>query len=125
MLRQLQQVYPIETPEPAGLLSSITLRPYQRQSLAFMLAIERGDNKAGAGEVWCEQFNASEHRRHSKDTYERHLKGYTRRKKLEKLRAKIPPPADERRQVRSGWLCDEMVSGAAACPPSRRAPPVN
>ena len=34
-------MFPIEEPEPAGLLSSIKLRPYQRQSLAFMLQLER------------------------------------------------------------------------------------
>ena len=39
-LRELQQVYPIETPEPPGLASTIRLKPYQKQSLAFCLNIE-------------------------------------------------------------------------------------
>ena len=31
----------MEVPAPAGLLSSVMLRPYQKQSLAFMLDVER------------------------------------------------------------------------------------
>ena len=31
----------METPEPAGLLAGTILRPYQKQSLAFMLSVER------------------------------------------------------------------------------------
>jgi SNF2 family DNA or RNA helicase len=33
-------VYPIESPEPQGLLETVKLRPYQKQSLAFMLDLE-------------------------------------------------------------------------------------
>lgn len=39
-LKALEQVYPVEAPEPRGFASGIQLRPYQRQSLAFMLALE-------------------------------------------------------------------------------------
>ena len=39
--KAVQQIFPIETPDPPGLLDTITLRPYQRQSLAFMLNVER------------------------------------------------------------------------------------
>ena len=42
LLHSLQrtQVYPVEEPEPLGFAPGIRLRPYQRQSLAFMLAVE-------------------------------------------------------------------------------------
>jgi hypothetical protein len=56
LMRQVQQVWPVETPEPAGLLPSCRLRPYQKQSLAFMLELERAPSsavtvgRAGAGE---------------------------------------------------------------------------
>ena len=33
-------MYPIESPEPQGLLETVKLRPYQKQSLAFMLDLE-------------------------------------------------------------------------------------
>ena len=36
----MQQVYPWEEAEPQGLLPGTQLRPYQKQSLAFMLALE-------------------------------------------------------------------------------------
>ena len=41
VLEVCTQVYPVETPEPAGLLKNVKLRPYQKQSLAFMLDIEK------------------------------------------------------------------------------------
>lgn len=41
LLASMQQVYPHELPEPAGLLSTARLKPYQRQSLAFMVNVER------------------------------------------------------------------------------------
>ena len=37
----MQQVYPWEEAEPQGLLPGTQLRPYQKQSLAFMLDVER------------------------------------------------------------------------------------
>ena len=46
-----RQVYPKEEPQPAGLLSSITLRPYQKQSLAFMIDLERSTRPETAGRV--------------------------------------------------------------------------
>jgi len=53
LLSAIEQVYPVEAPDPPGLASGIELRPYQRQSLAFMLDIERrnelGDPSAGRG----------------------------------------------------------------------------
>ena len=44
-------MYPKEEPQPAGLLSSITLRPYQKQSLAFMIDLERSTQPETAGRV--------------------------------------------------------------------------
>ena len=41
VLEACTQVYPVEVAEPAGLLPSVQLRPYQKQSLAFMIDIER------------------------------------------------------------------------------------
>ena len=53
LLKLIEQVYPVESPDPAGLAVGIELRPYQRQSLAFMLDIEQridqGDRSAGRG----------------------------------------------------------------------------
>ena len=43
ILEGVQQVFPIETPEPEGFGDGLTLRPYQRQSLAFMLQNERSN----------------------------------------------------------------------------------
>lgn len=40
ILKAVQQVYPVETPKPAGMVVA-NLRPYQKQSLAFMLRNER------------------------------------------------------------------------------------
>ena len=116
----LQQVYPTEAREPDGLLSSITLRPYQRQSLAFMLAIERGENKDGAGEVWVEPFGEAYRRRSTTRAAEKHRAKHGANatapgrnnavtRKMVKLLDNIPPVPKEQRQVRSGWLCDESV----------------
>jgi superfamily II DNA or RNA helicase len=51
VMREVQQVYPVEVAEPhsAGLLPTVRLRPYQKQSLAFMLDRERARDAAGAG----------------------------------------------------------------------------
>ena len=49
LLRNVQQVYPVEVGEPRGLLSSVRLRPYQKQSLAFMLDIERSTDTSLCG----------------------------------------------------------------------------
>ena len=41
ILRETQQVWPVEAPAPTGLLKTVQLKPYQKQSLAFMLSLER------------------------------------------------------------------------------------
>ena len=41
ILEAVTRVYPEEAQTPAGFTTGLTLRPYQRQSLAFMLNVER------------------------------------------------------------------------------------
>ena len=41
----MQQVYPVEEAEPQGLVAGTQLRPYQKQSLAFMLAAEAPEDE--------------------------------------------------------------------------------
>lgn len=41
LLEATNQVYPVETAEPLGLAAGVRLKPYQKQSLAFMLQVER------------------------------------------------------------------------------------
>jgi len=48
LLKRVEQVFPVEAPTPASLRSA-ELRPYQRQSLAFMLELEKAP--AGAETV--------------------------------------------------------------------------
>ena len=40
LLEAIQQVYPVEADNPSGLAAGISLRPYQKQSLAFMVHVE-------------------------------------------------------------------------------------
>jgi len=49
LLAAIQQVYPIEEPEPRGLEPSIKLRPYQKQSLRFMMDVERSTDASMLG----------------------------------------------------------------------------
>ena len=50
--KALEQVFPVEEREPSGLVTALKLRPYQKQSLAFMLALERSMDSTlvGTGE---------------------------------------------------------------------------
>ena len=59
VLKAVEQVYPVETAEPAGLKA--TLRPYQKQSLAFMLDIETASVAGGtpAGGWLCDEMCAA------------------------------------------------------------------
>ena len=47
LLEEIQQVYPVET-EPEGLLEGTTLRPYQRQDVAFMVNVEKNGHTSAA-----------------------------------------------------------------------------
>ena len=49
MLKAVEQIYPEEHGEPKGFAAGMTLRPYQRQSLAFMINVERSHDAALKG----------------------------------------------------------------------------
>ena len=51
LLKEVEQVYPVEHGEPTGLLAGTTLRPYQKQSLAFMLHVERNGHNGKLAEA--------------------------------------------------------------------------
>jgi hypothetical protein len=53
LLKQVQQVWPVEEPTPMSLKAQ--LRPYQRQSLAFMLELERApEGVSTVGKIACD-----------------------------------------------------------------------
>merc|ERR1712138_268845 len=57
LLRAVTQVWPVEAPAPPGLVPGTSLRPYQRQSLAFMLDLENArsdDRRLGYKTLWKE-----------------------------------------------------------------------
>ena len=49
LLKATEMVFPIEEPEPVGLVAGTRLRPYQKQSLAFMKQVERATEHATEG----------------------------------------------------------------------------
>ena len=49
VVKALEQVYPVEPREPKGFRAGAVLRPYQRQSLGFMLDIERSTDASLRG----------------------------------------------------------------------------
>ena len=106
----LEQVYPEEAPQPAGIAPAITLRPYQKQSLAFMLAIENSTDASLVGERPAEKYDLHLQRAAVRGTQmsraERHAGLY----KVEIKHGPAPPT----RSVRGGWLCDEVGMGSAA-----------
>jgi hypothetical protein len=115
----LEQVYPVEAPQPAGIASSITLRPYQTQSLAFMLAVENSTDPSLVGQRPAERNEVHLMRdavRGSAMTRaERHAGAY----KVEIKNGPAPPT----RPVRGGWLCDEVGMGDAAWSEAPRGGP--
>ena len=105
MLAAIQQVYPVEAAEPAGLLSSITLRPYQKQSLAFMVNLE-GDASLSVQRS-VETFNVVQNHK-------------TLKRKLRFNGVAIDWNGHPWTQlggptITGGWLCDEMGMGKTAC----------
>jgi hypothetical protein len=48
-LDAIKQVYPIEEKEPSALVAGTVLRPYQKQSLAFMKHVERSNDSSVVG----------------------------------------------------------------------------
>ena len=49
LLKATEMVFPIEEPEPVGVVAGTRLRPYQKQSLAFMKQVERATERATEG----------------------------------------------------------------------------
>ena len=49
LLKATEMVFPIEEPEPVGVVAGTRLRPYQKQSLAFMKQVERATEHATEG----------------------------------------------------------------------------
>jgi len=49
ILQAIEQVFPVETPEPTGLVDGTVLRPYQKQSIAFMKQVEQATDPKSEG----------------------------------------------------------------------------
>ena len=79
----LTQVFPLEAPAPRGLAPSVTLKPYQKQSLAFMLELERTTDPRFVGSLPRPAASAAS--------------------------GGAPGPTVSER--RGGWLCDEVGMG--------------
>ena len=79
----------MEASQPAGLLSTITLRPYQKQSLAFMLAVKTSTDPSLVGERPGEGHNAHRMRSVAWEAA-----------RAQRMFGDAPPT----RSVRGGWL---------------------
>ena len=110
MRQALEQVYPEEAPQPAGIASTITLRPYQKQSLAFMLAIENSTDASLVGERPAERNDVHLMRAAVVGTRMTRREQRAGLYKVEQNNGPAPPT----RPVRGGWLCDEVGMGSAA-----------
>jgi len=107
-LDRIQQVYPREEDEPAGFPAAFKLRPYQRQSLAYMLDVERSTDQSLVGTrtpLRKPDHGSSRYRRFHMDT--------------DWEAVKHSPDAHP---ARGGWLCDEVGSNAAV--PQTPPPPL-
>ena len=99
-LHQVQQVYPWEEAEPQGLLPGTGLRPYQKQSLAFMLALEAPEQEEEQEEQEEEQEPPRSGAAASAST------------KPVKIKQQAPPSASPpAAAMRGGWLADEVGMG--------------
>ena len=106
LMRQLEQVYPVEVPTPAGLVD-VELRHYQRQSLAFMLDRERTFDGAAVGTQ-----NITDPTKllgpKAIAGYEQQYDSYRQEwRSWHSVMSKIPQIAVP---VHGGILCDEVVS---------------
>ena len=92
----MQQVYPWEEAEPQGLLPGTGLRPYQKQSLAFMLALEAPEPD--------EQEEEQEPPRSAAASSASTMPV--------KIKQQAPPSASPpAAAMRGGWLADEVGMG--------------
>ena len=92
----MQQVYPWEEAEPQGLLPGTGLRPYQKQSLAFMLALEAPEPDEQEEEQESPRSAAAS----SASTMP------------VKIKQQAPPSASPpAAAMRGGWLADEVGMG--------------
>ena len=99
----------MEEAEPQGLVAGTQLRPYQKQSLAFMLAIENSTDASLVGERPAESLQMHLARAAACDTHASY-KAKRAGLKIDLTNGPAPPT----RSVRGGWLCDEVGMGSAA-----------
>ena len=92
----MQQVYPVEEAEPQGLVAGTQLRPYQKQSLAFMLAAEAPEPE--------EQEQPEPRSSSSASSSKMPIKV-----KQQQLQPSASPAAAA--AMRGGWLADEVGMG--------------
>ena len=106
--RACPQVYPEEVAEPSGLLAGTTLRPYQRQSLAFMLNVEK--NGIAKRTTW---ERAAKPKPTVTDDDEVTIveAGKSKASSKSKTSSSAAASSSVAPVVRSGWLCDEMGMG--------------
>ena len=90
----MQQVYPVEEAEPQGLVAGTQLRPYQKQSLAFMLAAEAPEPE--------EQEQPEPRSSSSASSSKMPIK-------VKQLQPSASPAAAA--AMRGGWLADEVGMG--------------
>ena len=109
----------MEAPQPAGLAPSITLRPYQKQSLAFMLAVENSTEPSLVGQRPAERNDVHLMRDAVRGTAMSRAERQAGAYKVEIKNGPAPPT----RAVRGGWLCDEVGMGDAAWSEAPRGGP--
>ena len=109
----------MEAPQPAGLAPSITLRPYQKQSLAFMLAVENSTDPSLVGQRPAERNEVHLMRDAVRGTAMSRAERQAGAYKVEIKNGPAPPT----RAVRGGWLCDEVGMGDAAWSEAPRGGP--
>jgi SNF2 family DNA or RNA helicase len=109
----VEQVYPEETSEPTGFPSSLRLRPYQKQSLAFMLHVERhgypGHDNSNATECTDGSHNPSAASAAASGAAGG---GSSKGKMAAGPVVHSLPNADP--NLRAGWLADEVGMGKTA-----------
>ena len=109
----------MEAPQPAGIAPSITLRPYQKQSLAFMLAVENSTDPSLVGQRPAERNDVHLMRDAVRGTAMSRAERQAGAYKVEIKNGPAPPT----RAVRGGWLCDEVGMGDAAWSEAPRGGP--